>query len=225
MFVGETGVDRVVQRACDLMKASKNQDAREGGGIDLPTLQKYINFWFAASSDLFGGEISSNAADFFAAGLKGRYKEAQHEEHTALNQDYAMTVVEDGKLVDKSIPLRTAMNEVLRDHYVDDCQRAVDKWNRTIERAGISFKLRLPHRRFFRRQGIYSGLCFDVDGRVLDAATFEARRDEWLPSRADSEYVDSLMAPVTTPGKIANWVAPPARGINGQPLEFEYVKA
>jgi benzoyl-CoA 2,3-dioxygenase component B len=25
-------------------------------------------------------------------------------------------------------------------------------------------------------------------------------------------------------GKFANWIAPPARGVNGQPLNFEYVR-
>ncbi len=225
MFVGETGVDRVVQRTCELMKQSKNEDAREGGGVDLPTVQKYINFWFAASSDLFGGEISSNAADFFAAGLKGRYKEANHDEHTALGQTYKMTAVEEGKLVERDVPLRNAMNEVLRDHYVDDCQRAIDKWNRTIERAGVSFKLRLPHRRFFRRQGIYAGLCFDPDGQQLTQAEFAARRDEWLPSSADAAYIDSLAARVPEVGKIAGWVAPPSKGINGQTFDFQYVRA
>ena len=224
MFVGETGVDRVIQRTCEVMKEQKNEEARAGGAIDLPTIQKHINFWFAASSDLFGGEVSSNAADFFAAGLKGRYKEAQHEEHTALGRSYQMPTVEDGKIVERDVPLRNAMNEVLRDHYIEDCQRAVDKWNRTIERAGIQFKLALPHRRFFRRQGIYSGLHFDPEGRLMNAADWEAKRDEWLPSASDKTYIESLMKPVHESGKIARWVAPPSRGINGQPFEFEYVR-
>ena len=47
------------------------------GVIDLPTMQKYLNLWYSLSLDLFGGEISSNAASFFAAGLKGRAKEEQ----------------------------------------------------------------------------------------------------------------------------------------------------
>ncbi len=32
------------------------------------------------------------------------------------------------------------------------------------------------------------------------------------------------MHPVTEPGKIANWIAPPATGIKGKPFEFEYVR-
>jgi benzoyl-CoA 2,3-dioxygenase component B len=224
MFVGETGIDRMVQRSAELTLKSGG-DARSLGAIDLPTLQKYLNLWFSLSEDLFGGEISSNAADFFAAGLKGRYKEAQYEDHKALDASYRMTVLENDRLVEKEIPLRTAMNEVLRDNYVEDCQRAVDKWNRTLERAGVSdFRFRLPNRRFHRHQGIYAGASFDVDGAPISADQLEARRHEWLPSPSDVEYIESLMQPVTEPGKIAGWIAPPTRGINGQPFEFEYVR-
>jgi benzoyl-CoA 2,3-dioxygenase component B len=229
MFVGETGIDRMVTRTAELMKQGGGDPAsvRKAGGIDIPTLQKYLNLWFSLSEDLFGGEISSNAADFFAAGLKGRYKEDKYEEHKALDGNYRMTVIEDGKLLDKDIPLRTAMNEVLRDNYVEDCQRAVDKWNRTLERAGVAseMRFRLPNRRFHRRQGIYAGTSFDIDGNIMSADAFEARKHEWLPSPSDIAYIESLMLPVHEPGKIAGWIAPPTRGINGQPFEFEYVRS
>jgi benzoyl-CoA 2,3-epoxidase subunit B len=222
MFVGETGIDRMVARTAELMK--QGGEVRKAGGIDIQTLQKYLNLWFSLSEDLFGGEISSNAADFFAAGLKGRYKEDKYQEHKALDGSYKMSVLEEGKLVEKDVPLRTAMNEVLRDNYVEDCQRAVDKWNRTLERAGQSERLALPHRRFHRHQGIYAGSFFDVAGNLISAEEFERRKDEWLPSASDVEYVESLMKPVHERGKIAGWIAPPTRGINGQPFEFEYVK-
>lgn len=225
MFVGETGVDRVAQRTASLMKEGK--DPAKEGAIPIPLLQKYLNLWFSLSEDLFGGEISSNAADFFASGLKGRYKEAQHEDHKVLTGDYRMTTLEGGRLVDKDVPLRTAMNEILRDNYVEDCQRAVDKWNRTLEKAGVSEdqgRLRLPSRRFHRNQGIFAGTHFDPDGRLISKAEWEAQRHNWLPSEDDIKYVESLMKPVTEPGKCASWVAPPARGVNGQPFEFEYVK-
>jgi benzoyl-CoA 2,3-dioxygenase component B len=32
------------------------------------------------------------------------------------------------------------------------------------------------------------------------------------------------MIGVQEPGKIANWISPPARGVNEQPFDFEYVK-
>ena len=37
MFVGETGVQRVVKRACELMKSQPGGDVRAQGGVDLPT--------------------------------------------------------------------------------------------------------------------------------------------------------------------------------------------
>ncbi|MSP17362.1 MAG: benzoyl-CoA 2,3-epoxidase subunit BoxB [Myxococcales bacterium] len=225
MFVGETGVDRIVARSAALMKSDPNEDARAGGGFDLPLIQKYINLWFTLSLDLFGGEISSNAADYFASGLKGRYKEHQHADHAALTGSYRMTVPREGQLVEEDVPLRTAMNEVLRDNYVDDCQRAVDKWNRTLARAGVTnFTLALPHRRFHRKIGIYAGLHFDVTGHRLSAEEFAQRRSEWLPSAYDAAYVASLMTGVFAPGKIASWIAPPSKGINGQSFDFQYVR-
>jgi benzoyl-CoA 2,3-dioxygenase component B len=224
MFVGETGVDRLVGRSAELTVKDPNGDARALGGLDLATIQRYINFWFARSLDLFGGEISSNAADFFASGLKGRYREKDCVDHVALGGSYAMDVVEGGQLGKRDVPLRTAMNEVLRDHYVDDCQRAVDKWNRSIEKQGLSVRLRLPSKRFFRQIGLYAGLSFDPDGRLLDAEGWNRRRDEWLPGEGDRAYVATLMKPVYGRGEIAAWLAPPAKGINGQPFAHEYVK-
>ena len=82
----------------------------------------------------------------------------------------------------------------------------------------------LPHRRFHRHQGIYAGSSFDVAGNLIPAEEFERRKGEWLPSPSDIEYIESLMKPVLEPGKIASWIAPPTRGINGQPFEFEYVR-
>jgi benzoyl-CoA 2,3-dioxygenase component B len=37
-------------------------------------------------------------------------------------------------------------------------------------------------------------------------------------------FVGSLMNRVTEPGKIAAWIAPPVRGINGKPWDYEYVR-
>jgi benzoyl-CoA 2,3-epoxidase subunit B len=219
MFVGETGVDRVVARSAELTKLDPNGDARAQGGLDLPLIQRYLNLWYTLSLDLFGGEISSNAADFFAAGVKGRFKESQYDDHKALAGQYKMPLPKDGRIVTEDVPLRNAMNEVLRDGYVDDCQRAVDKWNRTLERAGVDFRLRLPHRRFHRHIGLYAGLGFDLDGNPTGDAP-----DQWLPSAEDRAYVASLMTPVIEPGKMAHWIAPPSKGINGQGLEFEYVR-
>ena len=236
MFVGETGINRVVERTCQLMNEAGSVDPEAVlrlGGIPLPMLQRHINLWFSLSEDLFGGEISSNAADFFAAGLKGRYKEGNYSDHLVMTGEYDMQVPEAGGLIHKPVPLRTAMNEVLRDQYVDDCQRAVDKWNRTLQRTlqpGLrpdDHQLTLPQRRFHRHIGIYAmeaGHHFDTAGNPISAAAFEAQRAAWLPTPADRAHLQSIMKPVLEPGKIASWLAPPARGINSQGFDFEYVR-
>ncbi|WP_437877343.1 benzoyl-CoA 2,3-epoxidase subunit BoxB [Sorangium sp. So ce513] len=231
MFVGETGLLRVCQRTCELMKRNKNEDARAEGGIDLPTVQKYLNLWYSLSLDLFGGEISSNAASFFASSVKGRAKEESYDDHRALDGVYAMDVpvaAAGGAVAGwrrEEVPLRNAMNEVLRDEYVSDSQRGIDKMNRVIEEAGVPFRLRLPSRQFHRSSGIYAGLHFDVDGNPLSKEAWERRRDEWLPTAEDEAYVKSLMEkPVFDPKQMANWIAAPTKGLKGKPVDFEYVR-
>ena len=223
LFVGETGVDRVVQRTAELMAQGK--DPAKEGAVPFAIIQKYINLWFSLSLDLFGGEVSSNAADFFAAGLKGRFREDQLDEHKAMGQTYRMEVPEGGKLTAQDVPLRNAMNEVLRDEYVKDCQRAVDRWNKTLEKAGArGLKLGLPHRRFHRAVGPCAGACFDPEGKQISEAQFAANQGNWLPTAEERAWVKTLMHPVFERGKMASWIAPPAKGIDGKPIDFEYVK-
>jgi benzoyl-CoA 2,3-dioxygenase component B len=228
MFVGETGVGRVVQRSAELTKQDPNGDARKQGGIDLPTLQKYLNLWYSLSLDLFGSEISSNAASFFASGLKGRANEdKRHTDHKAMEGIYPMDVPKTGstELEHQEVALRNAMNEVLRDGYVEDCQRGVDRWNKTLDAAGLSFRFALPSRRFHRAQGVFANLPFDPAGNAVSKDDFEKRKSEWLPSAEDKTYVKSLQAkPVTAQGQMANWVAPPPKGVNAKPVDFEYVR-
>jgi benzoyl-CoA 2,3-epoxidase subunit B len=228
MFVGETGVGRVVDRTAQIMKESKKDhpdDVRRLGAIDLETMQRYLNLWYSLSLDLFGGEISSNAAASFATGLKGRAKEEQHEDHKALVGTYPMDVVKDGAVVREEVPLRNAMNEVLRDAYVDDCQRGVDKWNRFIEAHGVPFRLKLPSRRFHRHIGIYADVCADPEGKLITKDEFERKKSEWLPTEADKAFVKNLMTrPIFEPREMANWISAPKQGIKGRPIDFEYVR-
>jgi benzoyl-CoA 2,3-epoxidase subunit B len=225
MFVGETGIGRVVKRTGELMRASKDGDVRELGGIPLDIIQRYINFWYSYSLDLFGGEISSNSADFFAAGLKGRFQEQRkYDEHVAAEDMYTLMGVEDGKLQPREVPLRNALNEVLRQEYVKDSERALARWNKYLGEAGVTETLYLPSTHFHRHVGEYATHSFDIAGNLISSEEFESRKAEWLPTMADREYVGSLMQPVTEPGKIANWIAPPAAGVKGKPFEFEYVR-
>ena len=225
MFVGETGVGRIVQRTAELMKQDPNEDARNGGGFDLLTIQKYINLWYTLSLDLFGGEISSNASDAFASGIKHRYKEgSRFEEHACLEDTYEMEILENGSVSKKEVALRTAMNEVLRDDYVAHCQRGVDRWNKTLKSEGINFELTLPSRRFHPNIGQFAGQPFDTAGNLLSKTAWNAKKADMLPTEEDEVFIKSMMQPVHQPGKIASWIAPPRRGINNQEFAFEYVK-
>jgi benzoyl-CoA 2,3-dioxygenase component B len=225
LMVGETGIKRILLRGVELAAQDPNGDARNQGGIDVATVQKFINFWFCYSLDLFGSEISSNASNFFASGIKGRYREGQlWDDHVALEGHYAFTTFKDGVRTTDEVPLRNAMNELLRDEYVKDCQRVLVRWNRALKEAGSDVEITLPSTRFFRRQGIYAGQHFDPEGNPISAARFEEMRDQWLPTEDDRDYVSSLMVGVHEPGKMAHWIAPPARGINKQTVDFEYVR-
>jgi benzoyl-CoA 2,3-dioxygenase component B len=225
LFVGETGMARIIRRAAQLEREDKDGDVRRQGGIDIPTVQRTINYWFSYCLDLFGGEVSNNAASYFAAGLKGRFKEGErYADHLALEDMYELPVVEDGRLTTRQIPLRNAMNEVLRDEYIKDCERALRKWNRILEEEHSQWRLTLPSRRFHRHQGIYADHFFTPEGELIDEASFRARESEWLLGPEDKRYLDSIMKPVREPGKFANWIAPPAHGLKGQPIDFAYVR-
>jgi benzoyl-CoA 2,3-dioxygenase component B len=227
MYVGESSVSRVIQRTCQLMReqAGVAEDVRKVGGIDLPLLQKTLNYWVSASLDLHGGEVSSNAAFYFSNGLKGRAYEERHDDHVALEEFYSVESLEGDRIVRQEVPVRQAMNEVLRDWYYADCSRGVERWNRLIAASGLSDRLRMPDRKFNRKIGIYSNAHFDVSGAPLSPEEWDARKYEWLPSPADKAYLANLMAnPVYETRKFANYIAPPARGVHRQPVHFEYVR-
>jgi len=225
LFVGESGMERIIRRSAQLEREAPNGDVRALGGIDLPTIQKWVNYWYSYSLDLFGSEVSTNAADYFASGLKGRWREAKdYEDHSCLGKSKTISYVEGGALVDRDIPLRNAMNELLREDYANDCARVVRRWNKALKDEGSSVEITLPHPRFFRRQGIYTDAHFNTTGELITEAEWEAKMDDWLPTDDDRAYVDSLMKPVLGPGKFANYIAPPRRGIHGNPVDFEYVR-
>jgi benzoyl-CoA 2,3-dioxygenase component B len=228
MFVGETGIGRVIKRTLEVMKELDTDDVatlRKAGVIDLQTLQKFLNFWFTSSLDLFGSEASSNAANYFSNGIKGRPDEAKFADHVEAETE--MTIqVPDGKggLRGETISTRNGMNEVTRLEYVKDCNVGITRWNMGIKRAGINFELKLPSTRFRRQVGAWAGVATNPEGQPIGQAEFDAKKDEWLPNDADQAFVKSLMQRVVEPGKMAAWIAPPDRGINAQPIEYQYVK-
>jgi benzoyl-CoA 2,3-dioxygenase component B len=225
MFVGETGIARVIKRCLEVMKELGTDDparVREAGAIDLPTVQRYLNFWCSSSLDLFGSEISTNAASYFANGLKGRPDEAQYEDHVCKETSFELEEPNaDGGIATEAVPTRNAMNEILRRAYLKDCDIGVQRWNRLIKKAGVEFELKLPSERFRRHVGLWAGRAFDPAGRPVAADT---PTNGWLPTAEDKAFVTSLMHAVQEPGKMAGWLAPPDRGVNNLPVDYEYVR-
>jgi len=228
MFVGESGVARVIQRTVDVMRQHGVEDpaqVRALGVIDLQTIQRYLNFHFSVTVDLFGADQSSNAATFYSSGLKGRYEETKRDDdHLLKGQHYRILEVKDDKLQEREVAMLNSLNEVLRDDFIRDSIAGIGRWNRVIEKAGLPFRLSAPNKAFNRHIGGFAGHRISPDGRVLSEAEWAANERNWLPSEEDRAYVASLMGRVIEPGKMANWIAPPPVGINKQPIDFEYIR-
>jgi benzoyl-CoA 2,3-epoxidase subunit B len=228
MFVGESGVSRVLQRTCEVMKALATDDPekiRAAGVIDLPTIQRYLNFHFSVTIDLFGADQSSNAATFYSAGLKGRFEEGKRvDDHRLHDARYTVLEAVGGRLVERDAPMLNALNEVLRDDYIKDSVGGIGRWNKVMEKAGVAFRLSVPHKAFNRKIGTLANTRVAPDGRVVSEAEWSAHERDWLATPEDRAFVASLMGRVAEPGRFAHWIAPPAIGINKQPVDFEYVR-
>jgi benzoyl-CoA 2,3-dioxygenase component B len=229
MMVGTTGVDRVVERTAQVMVENDTGDVAALGAIPLPVIQKYLNFHYSVSLDLFGGETSTNVANYFTAGLKGRWLEGRRKDDHKLTSDSIMVDALDdagdgqpgiGQL---EVSALVGLNTDLRREYIADCQGGVNRWNKILAGAGLPHRVKLPHIAFNRRVGAFAGIEASPDGELLSADEWAERQAQWLPTDVDKTYVRSLMRPVHERGKIAAWIAPPRNGINGKPFDYDYV--
>jgi benzoyl-CoA 2,3-dioxygenase component B len=227
MFVGTTGVQRTVERTAQRMKelgTSDRQQLLDAGAIPLEIIQKYLNFQFSVSMDLFGSEQSTNAGNYYTSGLKGRWQETRRkDDHVLLDDTRMMSYIEGGEIRQREVPMLSALNLDLRDEYAADCANGVRRWNQELEDVGLEERLVLPHEGFNRKVGVYAQHHVSPDGVVLDDATWEERVGEWLPGPDDRRAVAALMVPHYEPGEFASWIAPPKTGINDMPVEFDYV--
>ena len=231
MFVGDSGINRVIKRTCEAMNVAGITDpfdsnaVRSLGVVDLPTLQKKANLHYSLSLDLFGSEISTNAANAYTNGLKGRYREDRiDDDHRLLNDTYPVLKLIDGEVRTTLEPALTALNMRLRDDYTRETASGVNRWNKQIAKAGISYELKLPEVTFNRKIGVFSSIETTPEGEILSQENFEARKDEWLPSADDGVFVASLMHAELRPGHYAGWIAPPKMGIDNQSGDFEFVR-
>ena len=168
MFVGETGVGRVIERTCQAMKEAGIEDpydiaaVRKLGVIDLPTMQKKANLHFTLSLDLFGSEVSTNAANYYNCGVKGRFQETRLEDdHQLRNATYAVSKLIDGKVQDgrgagadghQHAPARRLRRRLRQG------RRALEQGDREgrhqVPAGAAARRLPSPHRRVRQRQGV-----------------------------------------------------------------------
>ena len=192
MFVGETGIARIVERTCQLMKeAGFSEDVRKLGGIDLPTIQKHINLWFTLSLDLHGNEISTNAASYFANGLKGRAEEAKWDDHRVVEtiydaRDRSQTARSiDGRRPDAQRDERGAARLVRR----ATARPASSAGTRSSSGTACPIACGCPIASSTAASASSRRSHFDPDGPPLSDEEWARRKHEWLPAPADKAFL------------------------------------
>ena len=144
MFVGKNG-SPIVERTCEAMRQAGIEDpydierVRALGVIDLPTIQKKMNLHYSLTLDLFGSELSTNAANFFNAGLKGRFKETEiDDDHQLTTTTYDVLQPRDGGLVLVGEPALNALNAAARRlHRRLRSRRAALEQDHRVERHSV----------------------------------------------------------------------------------------
>ena len=225
MFVGTTGVQRIVERTAEVMKEHGGAAGFEQGVIPLEVIQKYLNFQFSVSMDLFGSEQSTNAGNYYSSGLKGRWQETRRkDDHVLLEDTRTMTAVEDGaarreggadalgaqprparrvrrRLRQRRTPLEPGARGRRSRGAAGAAARGLQPPRRRLRQPPPQ-----PRRRGARRRGL--------GARQVTAG---------CPRPTTAQAVAALMVPEYEYGKFAGWIAPPQTGINDQPVEFDYV--
>ncbi|HSO50593.1 MAG TPA: benzoyl-CoA 2,3-epoxidase subunit BoxB, partial [Acidimicrobiia bacterium] len=194
MFVGYTGVMRIVEATAKVMAQAGVTDPYDVesvhslGVIDLPAIQRKVNLHYSLTLDLFGSEESTNAANFFNSGIKGRYHENRlDDDHQLRDATYPVMKLVDGELQLVDVPALNGLNARLRDDFIDDCMGGIKRWNKEIESHGIEFEITLPHVAFNRAIGEFGDLSVTPNGLVVTEKEFETARHEWLPTSDDRE--------------------------------------
>src|SRR6202050_157144 len=178
MMVGTTGVDRVVERTAQVMVENDTDDVAALGAIPLPVIQKYLNFHYSVSLDLFGSETSTNVANYYTAGIKGRWLEDRRRDDHKLTDDGIMVeaLTPEGEIGQTEVSALTGRNTDLRREYIAGCAGGVKRWNRILEQAGLAQRLKLPHIAFNRKVGAFSGIEASPDGEQLAAEEGQRRQ-------------------------------------------------
>ena len=228
MMVGTTGVDRVVERTAQVMVENDTDDVAAHGGDPAPVIQKYLNFHYSVSLDLFGGETSTNVANYYTAGLKGRWLEERRKDDHQLTDDAIMVdALVDGEIEQsRGDAALTGLNTDLRREYIADCSGGVKRWNRILADAGLPQRLYLPHIAFNRKVGAFAGhrglprrreAYRGRMGAAHGAVAADRHRQDIRP------FPDAAGVRAWQDRCLGRTPARCSRGINGQPFDYDYV--
>ena len=125
--------------------------------------------------DLFGADVSSNAATFYSTGLKGRFDETKiDDDHLLAGATYPVLEVRDGRLAAVAgAGAERAEREAAR-RLRQGCgrrHRALEQDHRE-ERHPVPAQA--PHKAFNRRIGPLSAVRVDPDGNVVAGGRLDA---------------------------------------------------
>ena len=149
-------------QAMNELKTDDPAKLRAAGVIDLPTIQRYLNFHFSVTIDLFGADESSNAATFYSTGLKGRFEEGKRsDDHLLKGQTYKVLEVQQrpARREGGADAQRAERGAARRLHQgLDRRRRALEQGDREgrhpVPPEGAAQGLPPQHRRAGRRQGV-----------------------------------------------------------------------
>ena len=175
------------------------------------TIQKYLNFHCSVSLDLFGSEISTNAANFYTAGLKGRFEETKKDDdHRLKDATYSVAELEGERIAMREEAALVSLNERLRDDYVADCAARSGPLEPGHPEARYRRRAHAAPSGFHRAIGLFAEVEVSPDGRVISQAEWDARHGDWLPNEGDKAFIQSLMQPGHGAGEIRQLDRPPA---------------
>jgi len=69
--------------------------------------------------------------------------------------------------------MRNAVNEVVREAYVRDCEKGLARWNRHLEEADYPQRMSLPSTRFRRTVGSWANISTNPEGKPIGLEEFK----------------------------------------------------
>ena len=204
--IGSLGLERTLIKSIELTLDSDSIDIWDKGGIPLPVIQKYFNYWTCKVFDLFGNDCSHNASEMYQIGIR-----TPRNFHRMKDTEVMVDYVINGNVEQIHVPAENALNSIMRRQFIIEVGKTVDHWNQSIAQLNIDFQLNIPHERFSREIGPCRGMLLDIEGQAYTGDA-EAHAKEFFPDETEIRKINALMKRVLEPGCCASWIAPPHMG-------------